>query len=554
MTIRNPVCDYPSYSIVQTRGAHETCAMRSGGALKRLLEPAAATNPIALIERRETSVERTPVFYDSAAMTAEKESWARGLSLCNTIDGAPCAHGAPVAVVNPATGMPFAEVAGAGRADLDLAFGAASASFDQWRRTSWADRTAILCKFADAVAADEETLATLVTLEQGRPLAFARAEVRRNAQAIRQMAQLVVQPAVLKDDDRSRAVLHYRPLGVVAAIAPWNVPVTMAVGKLLHALHAGNTLVLKPSPYTPLATLRLGEIGRGIFPPGVFNVVAGGNELGQWMSQHPAAAKVTFTGSTATGRKVAQSAANDFKRLTLELGGNDAALVLDDVDVDAVAARIFGAAFVNSGQICMAIKRLYVQEGVYDPLVERLAAFARNARVGNGLAPQTQLGPVQNEVQFRIVQEFIDCARADGADFAAGGQVLDRPGYFVAPTIALGLGEGSRLVDGEPFGPVLPIMRFRSVEEGIARANATPYGLGASVWSDDAQRIERVVAELQAGTLWVNDHAAPDPMVPFGGIKQSGVGRESGLLGLKHFMEPVSVITPRMPRASWFVP
>ena len=499
-------------------------------------------------------MEGTQVFYGSAVVMEAKERWARELSFSNTAGGAAYSQGTPVAVVNPATGLPFVEVAGAGRAEVDLAFEAASASFGAWRRTNWAERAFLLRKFADAVAQDEETLATLVTLEQGRPFAFARAEVRRNAEAIRQVAQLVVQPEYLKDDDRSRAVLHYRPLGVVAAIAPWNVPITMAVGKLLHALHAGNTLVLKPSPYTPLATLRLGEIGRSIFPPGVFNVLAGGNELGQWMVEHPAAAKVTFTGSTATGRKVAQSAASDFKRLTLELGGNDAAVVLDDVDIDAVAPRLFGAAFVNSGQICMAIKRLYVQDGVYDKLVERLVTYARNARVGDGFALQTQIGPVQNSAQFRIVQEFLASARADGADFAAGGRALDRAGYFVAPTIALGLREGSRLVDGEPFGPVLPILRFRDVDEGVARANATPYGLGASVWSDDPDRAERVANSLEAGTIWVNDHAAPDPMVPFGGIKLSGLGRESGLLGLKNFMEPVSIVTSRAQRVSWFVP
>lgn len=499
-------------------------------------------------------MEGARIFCDSAAVMQAKESWARELSFGHTVGGAACGGGACFSVVNPATGLPFVEVAAAGRAEVDLAFEAASASFSDWRRTSWAERAALLRNFADAVSADEETLATLVTLEQGRPWAFARAEVRRNAQAIRQMADLSVLPECLRDDDSFRSMLHYRPLGVVAAIAPWNVPVTMAVGKLVHALLAGNTLVLKPSPYTPLATLRLGELGRGIFPSGVFNVLAGGNEIGQWMSEHPAAAKVTFTGSMATGRKVAQSAASDFKRLTLELGGNDAALVLDDVDVDAVAARLFGAAFVNSGQVCMAIKRLYVQDGVYDKVVERLVTYARNASVGDGFAPQTQIGPVQNEAQWRIVQDFLASARADGADFAAGGAALDRPGYFVAPTIALGLREGSRLVDGEPFGPVLPILRFRDAEEGVARANATPYGLGASVWSDDPDRAEQVAASLEAGTIWVNDHAAPDPMVPFGGIKRSGIGRESGLLGLKNFMEPVSVITSRTPRMSWFVP
>ena len=490
----------------------------------------------------------------NSALLAEKERWARGLSFSSTVDGLACAQGRGFGVVNPATGLPFIEVPGACRDQLDLAFDAAAKAFTFWRLKSAADRAILLGAFADAMLAEEETLASLLTLEQGRPIALARAEVRRNADFIRQLTQLTVEPVCARDDEKSHAMVHYRPLGVVAAIAPWNVPVTMAVAKLLHALYAGNTLVLKPSPYTPLTTMKLGEIGRGVFPPGVFNVVAGGNELGQWMCAHPRASKVSFTGSEATGRKVAQTAAGDFKRMTLELGGNDAAVVLDDADVDAIAPRIFGAAFVNSGQVCMAIKRLYIQDGVYDALVERLVGYARSVRVGDGFDASTQLGPVQNAQQFRIVQDFMASARADGADLAAGGHALDRPGYFVAPTIALGLREGSRLVDGEPFGPVLPILRFRTDEEGVARANATAYGLGASVWSQDEVRAHRVASALDAGTVWVNDHAAPDPLVPFGGIKQSGVGRESGLLGLQQFMEPVSVITARTPRVSWFAP
>src|SRR4051812_14624161 len=314
-------------------------------------------------------------FEDAAETSLQKERWARELPFGNTIGGESSNRGAPLRVINPSTGRAFAEVPAAGRAQLEQAFTEASAAFASWRRTSWEERASGLCKFADAMAAQEETLACLMTLEQGRPLAFALAEVRRNVDAIRKLTRLVVQPECVKDDEAGHAAVHYRPLGVVAAIAPWNVPVTMAVGKLLHALYAGNTLVLKPSPYTPLATLRLGEIGRGIFPPGVLNVLAGGNELGQWMSSHASAAKVAFTGSTATGRKVALSAAEDFKRMTLELGGNDAAIVLDDVDVDEVAPRLFGAAFANSGQVCMAIKRLYVQQAVYPALVERLAAY-----------------------------------------------------------------------------------------------------------------------------------------------------------------------------------
>lgn len=490
----------------------------------------------------------------TSALLEERQRWAQSLSFTNTIGGGASAGGRPIVVINPATGEPFLEVAGAERDELDAAFTAASGAFVHWRNQPWNVRAATLGAFADAISAEQEALACLTTLEQGRPLPFTRAEVRRSVEAIRQMIQLKVEPECVKDDDGSRAMLHFRPLGVVAAIAPWNVPVTMAVSKLLHAIHAGNTVVLKPSPYTPLATLKLGEIGRSIFPPGVLNVVAGSNELGGWMSEHPLAAKITFTGSVATGRKVGASAVDSFKRLTLELGGNDAALVMDDVDVDAVAPRLFASAFVNSGQICMAIKRLYVQEGVYPALVERLTAYARQTRVGDGFHEHTQLGPVQNAAQWRIVQEFLESARADGADFSAGGRLLERPGYFVEPTIALGLREGSRLVDEEPFGPVLPVLSFRTDEEGLARANSTEFGLGASVWTRDEARAAEIASRLEAGTIWVNDHAAPDPLVPFGGIRHSGIGRESGVLGLQQFMEPVSVITARASRPVWFAP
>src|SRR5690606_37001774 len=245
-------------------------------------------------------------------------------------------------------------------------------------------------------------------------------------------------------------------------------------------------VVLKPSPYTPLTTLEIGRISRAILPPGVLNILAGGNDLGQWICEHPGIAKISFTGSVATGKKVSATAAATLKRVTLELGGNDAAIVLDDVNPEEIADRLFWAAFHNSGQICMAIKRLYVHESIYEAMCQALAERAQTVKVGNGLDPDTMLGPVQNKMQFEIVRSILEDTRQQpGVRILAGGEVADHGGYFIQPTIVAGASEGMRIVDEEPFGPILPVLSYRDIDEAVERANRTHFGLGGSVWSSD---------------------------------------------------------------------
>ncbi|PZN27380.1 MAG: aldehyde dehydrogenase [Proteobacteria bacterium] len=460
------------------------------------------------------------------------------------IDGELAGSEQTLEVINPATGEVFARCPAAGRAQLDRAVEAARRAFTAWRGTSFEERAALIGRLASALRAQQDTLAELLTREQGKPLAQARDEIGRAFTQSEGMTRIAIPVETLVDDEKSQIELHYVPLGVVGVITPWNAPVNLAAGPLTAALYTGNTVVLKPSPYTPLTTLKIGEIAREIFPPGVVNVLAGGDELGQWMSEHPGIDKISFTGSVATGKKVMASAATNLKRITLELGGNDAAIVLEDADPQAIAPRMFFACFVNSGQVCMAIKRIYAHEKIYDALCEALAEQARNAKVGDGLDPETQFGPIQNRMQYERVIGILEDTKRRGARILAGGEVLDRPGYFITPTVVADIAEDSRLVQEEQFGPIVPVMKFSDVEDAIARANDTRYGLSGSVWSADPQRARAIAARLEVGTAWVNQHRATSAFVPFGGAKESGLGRQYSIVGLKGYMEPrvVSVL------------
>jgi acyl-CoA reductase-like NAD-dependent aldehyde dehydrogenase len=306
----------------------------------------------------------------------------------------------------------------------------------------------------------------------------------------------------------------------------------------VSALYTGNTVILKPSPYTPLATLKLGEILKDVFPAGVVNVLAGGDELGAAMTEHPGIDKISFTGSVATGKKVLASASATLKRVTLELGGNDPAIVLEDVDTNAVAKKIFFASFVNSGQVCMAIKRIYAHEKIYDELCAALVAEAERAKVGNGLDPSTELGPVQNKMQYDKVVALIADTKRSGGKFLAGGDVPAGPGYFLPPALVTDIADDSRLVQEEQFGPIVPILKFSDVEDALRRANDTRYGLSGSVWTKDLERGAEIAARLEVGTAWVNQHRTTSAFVPFGGAKESGIGRQYSSLGLKSYMEP----------------
>ncbi|MFM2372901.1 MAG: hypothetical protein RIS85_2623 [Pseudomonadota bacterium] len=338
-----------------------------------------------------------------------------------------------------------------------------------------------------------------------------------------------------------RSITRHVPLGVVGAIVPWNFPILLAIWKIGPALLAGNTMVLKPSPLTPLATLRLGELLRGVLPPGVLNVISGADQLGPWMTAHSGIDKISFTGSTATGRRVMAGAAANLKRLTLELGGNDAAIVLDDVDVEAIAEPLFWAAFKNSGQVCVAAKRVYVHAKVYAALAARLRDIALAVTMGDGTHDGVVLGPVQNRAQFVRVRSLIEDSRAAGHRFLVGGELPDGPGFFVPVTIVDNPPHDSRVVQEEAFGPVLPLIRFNDVEEAIAMANASEFGLGGSVWSSDPVRAQAVAERMETGTVWINSAQNLTPYAAFAGAKQSGLGTENGIDGILEFTTPHTI-------------
>jgi acyl-CoA reductase-like NAD-dependent aldehyde dehydrogenase len=453
-----------------------------------------------------------------------------------TIDGKAVAGKAEFGVINPSTGQVFAQAPECSREQLDMAMEASARAFKGWSRDE-ARRRQVLVDCCNALKAGIGELAPLLTQEQGKPVKNAMEELFGGAIWFQYTASLQIPVEVIQDNDAARIEVRRRPLGVVGAITPWNFPVMLAIWKIAPALLAGNTIVLKPSPYTPLSTLKLGEILRDVVPAGVLNIVSGGNELGGWITTHPSVRKISFTGSVATGKKVALAAAPDLKRVTLELGGNDPAIVLRDADPAKVAEKLFWGAFANCGQVCSAVKRIYVHEDLYPDLSARLAEIARQTKVGDGLDPSSQLGPINNKMQFERVSELVEDARKHGARVLAGGAQIGKAGNFYQPTIVGEVSDGTRLVDEEQFGPVVPLIRYRDVEDAIERANATHFGLSGSVWGSDLQRATEIAGRLECGTSWVNTHLAILPNAPFGGAKWSGIGVENGPWGLLGFTE-----------------
>lgn len=454
-----------------------------------------------------------------------------------TIDGREAPTEATFDVIDPATGAPHAAAPDCTAAQLDAAMESAAKASAEWRSDEAARRQA-LKQGAEALMAAAGDIAPVLTGEQGKPLGEATMEVFGAAVWFQYYADLEIPRQVIQDDESARVEVVQRPLGVTAAITPWNFPLILAAWKIAPALLAGNTMVLKPSPFTPLSTLRVGEVLREVLPPGVLNVVSGRDPLGASMTAHAVPRKISFTGSVATGKKVAAAAAPDLKRVTLELGGNDPAIILEDVDVPAIVDKVFWGAFQNNGQVCSAIKRVYVPERLYDDVVQGLAERARAVKVGPGTEEGVQLGPVNNRPQFERVQELVADAVSAGATAVTGGAPIERDGYFFEPTVLAGLSDGTRIVDEEQFGPALPVVSYRDIDEAVERANATHFGLSGSVWGADADRAEAVADRLECGTAWVNTHLALAPHQPFGGAKWSGLGVENGTWGLLGFCEP----------------
>ena len=439
-------------------------------------------------------------------------------------------------VINPATEEVLADCPRSSEEQLNEAVQAAKEAFSSWSQTKIKDRKEIVSKIADIVEANAQELAQILTEEQGKPIGDATGEVYGMAAFCRYFASLDLPVKVIEDSDGRKVEAHHAPLGVVGAIVPWNFPLILLAFKLPPALIAGNTIVIKPAPTTPLSTLRVAELIRDVAPSGVINVITDLNDLGAALTAHPDVRKISFTGSTATGAKVMAGAAGLLKRITLELGGNDAGIVLNDVDPKEAAPKLFNSAFQNTGQVCIAMKRLYVHEDIYDEMCEELASLANETVIGNGLEQGTKLGPLNNKMQFDKVKELIEEAKSDG-NVIAGGEVPDQPGYFIRPTIVRDIEEGSRLVDEEQFGPVLPVMKFSDENDAVERANATQWGLGGSVWSSDLGRAYALAEKMEAGTIWINKHSELDPTIPFGGSNQSGLGKELGAEGLEEFTQ-----------------
>jgi acyl-CoA reductase-like NAD-dependent aldehyde dehydrogenase len=439
-------------------------------------------------------------------------------------------------VINPATEEVLAECPRASEAQLNEAVAAAKAAFTEWSGTGIDERKAVVNAIADAIEANGQELAQLLTQEQGKPIGDAMGEVFGTAAFFRYFTSLDLPVEVIDDSEGRRVEAHRKPVGVVGAIVPWNFPMILMAFKVPPALIAGNTVVLKPAPTTPLTSLKLAELIKDIVPAGVVNVITDANDLGAPLTAHPDVDKISFTGSTATGSKVMAGAAGLLKRITLELGGNDAGVVLDDVDPKEVAPQLFASAFQNSGQVCIAMKRLYVHESIYEEVVDELSALANETVIGDGLEQGTKLGPLQNSMQFEKIKELIADAAKNGT-IAAGGEVPDQPGYFIRPTIVRDVSEGARIVDEEQFGPVLPVIRFEDEDDAIARANSTDFGLGGSIWSSNLDRAYALADKMESGTVWINKHAELDPAIPFGGVKQSGIGSELGQEGLQEFTQ-----------------
>ena len=452
------------------------------------------------------------------------------------IDGALTDGASTLEVVNPATGRVFASCARADQAQLELAIAAAKRAFKGWSSRSSSERGMYLKQLADALEARLPEFATLLTKEQGKPLDQAQGEVFGSIMALRFYAELDTPPKILSETAQERVIEHRTPLGVVAAIAPWNFPLLLMTLKLAPALVAGNTVIAKPAPTTPLTTLLLGELAAELFPPGVFTTIADANDLGAYLTSHPDVAAVSFTGSTATGRKVVASGAGTLKRLMLELGGNDAAIILDDMTAADAAPRIFQAAMLNAGQICLAAKRIYAPRAIYDELCAELAKLAQAAVVDDGLKPGVQIGPVQNRAQYEKLLGYLQEAAREGK-VVAGGEPLDRAGFFIPPTIVRDLPDSARLVQEEQFGPVLPILVYDDLDDAIARANNTEYGLGATIWTSNPERGASVAMRIDTGVTWVNRHLELPFNISMGGAKQSGLGRQQGIEGLEAFSQ-----------------
>lgn len=444
--------------------------------------------------------------------------------------------------INPATEEVICKYPLASPDQLNEAVQAAKLAFPKWQSLALRDRQQFVAKLGDVIEQHKEAFIQLLITEQGKGRAGAEWEIGGSIYWCREIAKQSLEEEITQGVNGGKVVTRHTPIGVIGAITPWNFPLLLAIWKIAPALLAGNTIVVKPSPFTPLCTLWFGELANKILPPGVLNVVSGGNELGQLITEHPDIGKISFTGSTATGKRVMQSASVNLKRLTLELGGNDPAIVLPDVDPKAIAKDLFWAAFSNSAQFCVATKRLYVHENVYDDVARELVAYAATVKMGNGADPSVELGPLQNKMQYDKVRDLLEDCKSNKQSFLIGGEVDATPGYFIPVTIIDNPPADARCVVEEAFGPVLPMIKYSDVEEAIRQANSSEFGLAATVWSRDLEEAQRVALKIESGTVWINHAHQFSPSIAFGGHKNSGLGIENSLHGLAEYTNMQSVL------------
>ena len=470
------------------------------------------------------------------------------------------AGGARFAVRNPASEETLDEVPQAAPEDARAAIAAANAAFKEWRRVSAHDKAHMLHEIAAKMREHSEELAVLLTREGGKPLIENRDEIGWCAACFDYYAELQrnsrgrVIPSV---EPSQLAMVLKEPYGVVAAIVPWNYPLLLMSWKVAPALAAGNAVVLKPSEMTPLATLRFAEICCDHLPPGVLNVLTGYGDVGRELVVSPHTHMVAFTGSFATGREIARLAAERVKKTHLELGGKDAFIVAEDADLDVAVPGVAWAALLNAGQVCTSTERVYVHESIVRPFTDRLVDFVRSLRLGDGMLPTTDIGPLIGDKYRAKVEEQVEEARAKGARVLTGGRrppELER-GFFYEPTVLADVDHSYRIMREETFGPTIPIMPFRSFDEAIALANDSDYGLGANLYTQDPRKVKQYYEEVKAGTCWVNDPLTDNDAGPFGGMKFSGGARELGEEGLEEFLETKHVHWDfSMERKPWWYP
>ncbi|KAI1417203.1 aldehyde dehydrogenase [Hypoxylon sp. FL1857] len=461
----------------------------------------------------------------------------------NIIDGKVSTTDNTRHTINPATLESNPEVPLSTIDDVNRAVEAAERAAKSWAEVPWDERASAIQSFADAIEKHAEDFVQMLIKESGKPLTWARLELSTCVRYLRGFCQLSLTGEVIEDTKERKVVTRYTPLGVVVGIVPWNYPIQLSCVKMAPALLTGNAYIWKTSPHTPYCSLKFAELGQRFFPPGVLQVLSGDNDLGPLLTEHPNVHMVSFTGTVEVGKKVVQSCSKTLKRVVLELGGNDPAIVCADVDPVDVATKIAYVSFCHAGQICIAMKRIYVHDAVYDAVLAAMVGFVQTLKLG--LDENAHLGPISNKDHFERVKGLLADVESTNLKVAIGSTkpLSDRNGYYLVPTIIDNPPDDSRIVVEEQFGPVLPIMKWSEEADVVFRANNTYAGLGASVWTRDMEQAERLAKQLQAGNIWINTHAEIQTSTPYAGHKQSGLGIAMGVDGLKSCCNVQSVYT-----------